>query len=190
MALKVGHVFVDIDAKTKSFTAKMNLASKRVNRFKDNALRMGKILKKLALPALAAGTALAVGALKAAKAAGVQEKAENDLAAALRSFGDNVDTLMPKYTALASAIQQQTVYGDEAVLSMMAQIRNLGVMPDQMEKATKGAIGLAKALNLDANSAARYTALALKGEVTILQDMSQPYAQLQQQQKNKRLLQI
>jgi hypothetical protein len=42
-------------------------------------------------------------------------------------------------------------------------------MPDKLETATRGAIGLAKALDLDSSAAARYTALAMQGEFTILQ---------------------
>ena len=133
---------------------------------KDNASNK---LKKVRLAAVALGAAAVAGAYKAVQAAAIQEQAENALESALRSNGDAVSALLPKYKALAAEIQNQTTAADESTLAMMAQIRNLGVMPGQMEQATKGAIGLAKALNLDANSAARYTALALKGETTILQ---------------------
>lgn len=126
-------------------------------------------LRKIKLAVVAVGAASIAFAVKAVQAAAVQERAENALASALSTHGDEVDKLLPKFKALAASIQQQTIYGDEFVISMMAQIRNMGVMPDQMEKATKGAIGLAKALNLDADAAAKYTALALQGEVTILQ---------------------
>jgi hypothetical protein len=120
--------------------------------------------------ALAAGFAAVTAVVgKVLTAFARQEKADRMLSAALRAHGDNVDALMPKMRNLATEIQRQTTMGDEAALSLMAQIRHLGVMPDQMEQATKGAIGLAKALNLDANSAARYTALALQGEFTVLQ---------------------
>jgi len=136
--------------------------SKGLNRVRQN-------IKKIAVTATAMGASITAMAVKAIKAFARQESAENAVASALASHGDQVDALMPKMKALAAAIQKQTTYGDENVLSLMAQIRNLGVMPENMEKATKGAIGLAKALNLDANAAARYTALALQGEYTVLQ---------------------
>ena len=116
------------------------------------------------------GAAALVGiGMKSVQMYGEQEAAVNALTSALATNGDNVTRLIPQYKAFAAEIQQQTVFGDEAILGMMAQIRNLGVMPDKLEEATKGAIGLSKALGMNAESAARYTALALKGEMTMLQ---------------------
>lgn len=140
-------------------------ASKGIN-------KIGQGFKWLKSHALAVGAAIvAIGAsiIKTLSAYAKQEKAEKMLGAALKAHGDNVTALLPKYKLLAREIQNQTTMGDEAALSLMAQIRNLGVMPSKMEQATKGAIGLATALNLDSNAAARYTALALQGEYTVLQ---------------------
>ena len=116
-----------------------------------------------------AGLAIAGMAAKSVHAWGQQEAAETRLQAALRSTGQNIDRLMPKFTRLASEMQKTTTAGDEQILTMMATLHNLGVMPDKMEEAAKGAIGLASALGLAENSAARYVALALQGEYTVLQ---------------------
>jgi len=163
MASKVGDAFVEFSAKTSRFDSKMDSLR---SRFKRRAAAMGRA-------ALAAGkmigAALAVGIGFAVRAYAKQEAAEKSLEAALRSHGDRVDKLLPKLKAEASAIQRVTTMGDEATLSLMAQIRNLGIQGDALVDATKGAIGLAAALDLDSNSAARYTALALQGEFTILQ---------------------
>lgn len=163
MAERIGDAFVEVTADISKYQKRMGIVRKRFTKIGAGLVRMGK------RAGLAFGAALAAGVALAVKAAGTQERAEKDLESALRAHGDAVDTLFPKFKELASAIQGQTTLGDEAVLSMMAQIRNLGVMPAQMEKATKGAIGLGKALGLDAAAAARYSALAIAGEYTILQ---------------------
>ena len=141
-------------------------AGNSLKSFGQTAMRVGKMFVSAFT---AAGAALGAFSVKAITAWAKQEKAVNALRTALDTNGDNVDALIPKYTALAQAIQDETGAADENTIQLMAQIRNLGVLPQNMEKATKGALGLAKALNLNSESAARYTALALQGETTILQ---------------------
>lgn len=150
---------VYLTAHTKQFRRAMRRADRTVARLSKKIKRYGVI----------AGGAFAAVAAKSVQAAMKQEDAERALAAALRSHGDAASDLMPYYTKLAAAMQRETVFGDELILQQMAQIRNLGVMPSQLEAATKGAIGLAAALGLDSKAAARYTALAMQGEYTILQ---------------------
>jgi hypothetical protein len=160
--VKAGGAYVEIGAKTKQLDRALAGVRTKMQNLGTNFVTMGRRF-------LVVGAAMAAPLVIAAKYAAEQEKAENALASALKAHGDEAEMLMPKLKALASAIQEQTIMGDEAVLMLMAQIRNLGIMPQNLDKATKGAIGLAKALGLDANAAARYTALALQGETTILQ---------------------
>jgi len=100
---------------------------------------------------------------------GEQIQAEQKLAASIRSTGGDVDELLPKYKRIASEIQGITTVGDEATLSLMQQARSLGVTDEQMEEATKGAIGLSKALGIGTQQALRGVANALNGEFTSLQ---------------------
>ena len=150
---------VYLTAETKQFKRSMRKADRIVAKASKNIKRYGMM----------AGAAFVGAGVASVKAFAVQEAAENALASAMASHGDAIDALMPKAKALASQIQRETKYGDEDVLGMMAQIRNLGVLPGKLEEATKGSIGLAKALQMDANTAARYTALAMQGEYTVLQ---------------------
>jgi hypothetical protein len=131
--------------------------------------RVGAAVKGSATAVLAVGAAASGAAALFVRKFMNQEDAVKDLEAALQANGDAVDDLLPRYKEFAAGVQRTTTMGDEAVLSLMAQIRNLGILPAQMEQATMGAIGLAKALKLDANAAARYAALAMAGEYTILQ---------------------
>ncbi|MEW6095711.1 MAG: hypothetical protein AB1567_04180 [bacterium] len=128
-----------------------------------------KAFRTAALVTSAAMGAITAAAVKAIKSASEQEKAEMALASALKVHGDNVARLIPQYRDFASAVQRRTIVGDEEVLQLMALLRNYGVMPQQMKLATEGVIGLAKALDMDTQSSARYVAMALQGEYTILQ---------------------
>jgi len=148
-----------LTAETKQFSRAMKRADKQIGKWAREAKRYAAV----------GGAAVAALGVQSVRAFSKQENAVNSLASALATNGDAVNTLLPKYEKFASQIQSQTTFGDEAILAQMAMIRNLGVMPDKMEEATKGAIGLSKALGLDSNAAARYTALAMQGEYTILQ---------------------
>jgi len=102
-------------------------------------------------------------------AAAAQELAEKNLADALSVTGRNVDALMPKFKDFANAVQQQTVYTDDAVLSsmsLMAQLTDLDQVG--LERATQGAIGMASVFKTDLQSAATLVAKALAGNVGAL----------------------
>ncbi len=137
------------------------------------AMLAGVAVKKAAAvikkAALVMSAAIVAGAGLAVKAFAKQEAADRKLADSMEGVGAAAEELMPKLKALASTIQDETGKADEDVQGLMATLINLGVAPKSMEAAARGAIGLAEALNLDAESAARYSALALQGEFTILQ---------------------
>lgn len=155
MAVKAGDAFVELGVKDRQFNTRMQRA-------KRTLVAIGRQFAIVGAAAAAAGAVVT-------RAFAKQEQAEKDLEAAIRSRGQAVGELLPKLKAEARAIQSVTTAGDENTLALQAQLLNLGLMPSQMSEATRGAIGLAKALQLDANAAARYTALALQGEFTILQ---------------------
>ena len=99
---------------------------------------------------------------------GVQEQAENRLAAAIRATGGDVEELMDQYTAFASEIQQVTTVGDEQTLALIQIGESLGITRSKMQEATRGAIGLSKAFGIDMNMAMRGIALAYEGNYTQL----------------------
>lgn len=161
---KVADAWVDYDGRTGKFDLAMGHVQKSLGGFGKLALRIGGTVA-----AAFAVRGIARFAASSVRAFGEQQAAEKRLADTLASHGDAIDRIMPKMRGFAEAIQQQTTYGDEQVMALAATLRNLGVAPDKMQQATKGAIGLAKALNMDGEAAARYTALALQGDYTILQ---------------------
>jgi len=127
-----------------------------------------------AAKAVAAGIA-AVGATVvsfgglALKAYADAQKADSDLANAIKTNGQEVDALVPKYGALAAAIQDQTGKSDESTKAIITTLTNLGIMPAAMEEATRGTIGLSKALGIDTTAAAKAAAMAMEGNYSMLQ---------------------
>jgi len=99
---------------------------------------------------------------------GVQEQAENRLAAAIRATGGDVDDLMTQYKDFASEVQAVTTVGDEQTLGLIQIGESLGIARDKMREATQGAIGLSKAFGIDMNTAMRGIALAYEGQYTQL----------------------
>ena len=98
----------------------------------------------------------------------VQEEAENDLASTLRAKGANIQKLLPSMKAYGAELQAQTIYGDEALITLMAYGGNLGVQTGQMKDATKAAVGLAAKYRLDLNSAMQLVGRASQGQTQML----------------------
>lgn len=97
-----------------------------------------------------------------------QERAEVQLDAALKTSGASLVEWSQRMRDAASAIQELTTYGDEAVMPMMALALNLGVTADKLEDATRMGLGLAKALGTDATAGIRNYTLALNGQYQML----------------------
>jgi len=92
------------------------------------------------------------------------ENAANNLRVALESTGRITPGLTERMLAFSSAIQKETIINDEAVTSiqtLLAQMTKLDV--EGIQRATKGAIGLARTLNIDVNSAALLVQKAMEG---------------------------
>lgn len=148
----------------------------RYQKFKGALLKVQALLKRSLATmtrwakrgAIVIGIALAAGIALATRAAKKQEDAEKALEAALRTTGDASAKNIKILKEYAAAIQKVTIYGDEDILSMMAQIKNLGVQASALKESTRMAIGLAAATGMDIKSISRYIALAQQGEFTML----------------------
>ena len=150
----------------KAATADMHILGKKGD---EIAGRMIGGFAKIAGAAIAVGAAAVSAGTIALKAYSESQAAEEGLAAAIASRGGSIDALLPRYKALASAIQDQTALDDEATLGIIKYLTNIGVSADKMEQATKGALGLSKALGMDQESAAKAAAQALEGNYSALQ---------------------
>jgi len=117
---------------------------------------------------LIGGGAIA-GLTRLAKAYGEQEAVDRRLAAAFGVTGQAADAVIKKWGDFATSLQRVTTLGDEEIMMMIALGKTMGIADEQMENATKGAIGLSKAFGMDLNTAMKGVALAMQGEFSMLQ---------------------
>ena len=155
--------------------AEVKISIKAINKTRRVFRVVSQQLKKMGSMALSAAKRIGMISLAAVGTAAAmvrvytkQEDAELDLVAALRNRGDAYDELMPKLKAHASALQDQTRYGDEEILSQMAYARNLGVTADKLEDAASAAVGLAAAYRIDLKAAMMLIGRASVGQTSML----------------------
>ena len=95
------------------------------------------------------------------KAAADAEKANANLKSALGATGREVEANAKHFIERAKAVQKSTIYDDDAVKSAQALLIQLTSLDrDGIDRATKGAIGLASVLGIDLQSA---TMMVIKG---------------------------
>lgn len=119
--------------------------------------------------AIAAAVATVTATLK--KAVGtylVQEKAENDLAAAMRNTGLYTRQAHDELLKFASARQAVTTYGDEQTLSNMALLQTFQMTTEELKKATIASQDFASGLGIDLRTAALLVGKAFAGDTATL----------------------
>lgn len=100
-------------------------------------------------------------------AAQVQEDAINDLNSALARTGQFSLQASQDLQAYASALQANSKFGDETILSTMSLIQSLGNLErDGLKGATQATLDMAAALNIDLKAAATLVGKAAAGEVS------------------------
>lgn len=92
------------------------------------------------------------------------EKIQNKLASALRSSGQSAIVMGGILDEFASNMQSMTGITDEEVKSLVTLALNLGVNKNLLQEVTKGAIGLATALNIDTETALKAVSNAYNGQ--------------------------
>jgi hypothetical protein len=103
------------------------------------------------------------------EASNVQEDAEVKLAAALKNTGQYSEDAYKGLLDYASALQEQTRYGDEAILSATTLAQNIGrFAAEELPAVQKAAIGLAEAYEMDLNTAMKLIGRAAKGQTQTL----------------------
>ena len=104
------------------------------------------------------------------KAAQEQEKAETTIKAALRATGMEVEANAKILSEYASQMQNLTIYGDEATLEAMAKMQNMARFEsiEILQQATKAAMGLAAAFQLDLTTAMDLVGKAAAGNTALL----------------------
>lgn len=162
MATNIANLAVKLSANSAQFTRGMGKSRKATKKF-----AMAAKGATLQVAAMAAG--VTVAAVKFAKMAIEQEKAEKAMAAAMRVVGDTSKQTQRDLRAFASELQQITIFGDEALLQMMALGATMGKLSgEEVKKATVAAIGLSKAFGVELVAAMRLVARARVGDTAQL----------------------
>ena len=98
-----------------------------------------------------------------------QEQADNRLRSALSSTGREVDNNAKHFIAMAKEIMKTTTFTDEQVEAAQALLIQLTTLDrDGLDKATKGAAGLAAVFGTDLDTAARAVAQGFEGNYMTL----------------------
>ncbi len=104
------------------------------------------------------------------KAAQEQESAETSLKGALRATGLEVEQNSKVLQDYAARLQKATVYGDELLMTSMAQMQNIARFDstETLMRATKAAIGLSSAFGIDLATAMDLVGKAGAGNTMML----------------------
>lgn len=142
----------------------------------------GKDFLTTLVPAFTAGQLAADGVRKAfsilkqeitetIQAAIESEKVDRALEASLEIMGMAGFNAAEGLRAYASELQRKTIYDDEAIKSSQALFVQLGLTREELNDATRGAIGLASVYQMDLQSATRAVAMGYEGNYRALQQM-------------------
>lgn len=74
-----------------------------------------------------------------------QEKAERNLADAIKMHGESVSAVLPSMNAFSSAMQAQTGVGDEVTMQRMANLKAMGMETSALETGAKAVAALTRA---------------------------------------------
>ena len=102
------------------------------------------------------------------KAFGDEEQALSKLAAAIRSQGGDVASILPSYKAFAKEIQNTSTVADQTVVRMLQLANSYGVSGDAAKGVVKEALGMSKALGIDEELAVKLTSALSKGSIGML----------------------
>jgi hypothetical protein len=97
-----------------------------------------------------------------------QERANIQLATALKQTGNYTNAAYQSLQQYASQLQQTTTFGDDQYISVMAQLHAMGLNTKQTKEATIQTANLAALMGTDLNSAARIMADTFNGNAGMI----------------------
>jgi len=149
----------------KEINVKTDSAQSGISKLRDSLAMWGLALNG----AITAAKSLASAINTVVAPAMAQEKAERDLAAALKNTGVYSAQLEAQLKAQAAAIQNVTIYGDDEIEMATRQMQVIGQLAaDQLPAAQKAAVGLAAAYKFDLNTAFELVGKAAAGNTSTL----------------------
>lgn len=120
---------------------------------------------QIAVAALHKGYAAFKGFVEGSVKSAIEaEQAENNLSAALEITGRTVDGNIQHYKKFAAEQMRATTYTDEQVMASQALLLQLTSLDQNgLDRATKGAMGLASTMGIDLHSATMMVTKAMEG---------------------------
>src|SRR5918996_453904 len=138
-------------------------ASEAWSRWQANVVTLNQALE-LAQKAIGP---IVSGIQQLVQAASEQEQATNALNAAFQITGRQIP--IDRMTAFATQLQNTTRFNDEAILKVTTLLAQLTDLDEKgLQRATRGAIGLAAVMDKDLNAAALQVARAMTGNAESL----------------------
>jgi hypothetical protein len=146
---ELGEIKVKITGDTKEFDKALDDSQKKTKQFSAELSKFGSDMSKfVTLPVLALGAAFV-------KSAADSEASTKKLQNALKQTGQEVDRNTKSIKDLASALQSQTKFEDDAIVSASALLTQLGQLDAQgVQKVLPGILDFAEALGVDLDTAA------------------------------------
>lgn len=97
------------------------------------------------------------------RAFSTQQQATQDLALAYKNLGVFTEEALQEQLDFASSIQRTTRFGDEAIISLQAQLATFGLYGDRLKDATRATLDLSVRLKISLQTAAILVGKAAQG---------------------------
>lgn len=164
-------ITLDDGSVVKGLISAENAAKKSGDKIEDSLSKnLGNAFKGAAKAAslglAAAGAVVTATFIKGIAAASEQEDAINDLNNALARSGQYSKAASEDFQSFVAGLQATTTFGDEVILKNAAVLQSLGSLSNEgLKDATKAALDLSSALNIDLASATTLVGKAATGEI-------------------------
>ena len=156
---------IEILAKGKPAEKGIDSVKKKTKQLDTQVENSGKKMTASWVKVGVAVAGLTLAFKKLSDAYAVQLKAEIALQNALRINARAGDASLNMWKEYASALQDVTLYGDEATLQQIALIKTMGLSDEQTKKVIETAMDYATAFGKDLPSAVRELTMTLSGQI-------------------------
>jgi TP901 family phage tail tape measure protein len=149
MAKNLGEMVVRIAGDTAEFDKSINSTEAKLAKFGETATKLGK---SLSLTVTAPILAMGAGFIKLAD---TQLKAEAALTNAIRATGKEAEISVDSLKKYTAGLQRVTTFGDEAQLSALALVQQLGDLDEKgLKQVLPGLLDFSTAMGVDLQTAA------------------------------------
>lgn len=184
----IGALRVVLGMDSAAFNDGVGAAEKRVAAFRKSMEQAGRSMTRVGTRMSAAVTAPLIGlAYKSVAAQREQERAIAAVSTALESMGDGAGYTLSQLEAMASKLQEGSLYGDEEILTKVtANLLTFGnVQGEVFERAQQMAVDLSARLGQDLQSSAIMLGKALNDPVKGLSALSRVGVSFTEEQKEQ-----